>query len=119
MYKLAKKLTLAGNFIYYTGDAVTFPTGRYLVDGKVVPYYTERNGYRMPDSHRLDLSLTWQRKKTVKFESSWNFSLYNVYGRENAYTIIFQPNEDDPTKTEAVQLSLFKWIPSFTYNFKF
>jgi hypothetical protein len=119
MYKLSPKLVLSGNFIYYTGDAVTFPAGRYIVDGKVIPYYTERNGYRMPDHHRMDLSLTWYRKKTEKFESSWNFSLYNVYGRENAYTISFRPNEDDPTKTEAVQLSLFKWLPSFTYNFRF
>ena len=73
----------------------------------------------MPDYHRLDLGLTWYTKKTDKFESSWNFSLYNAYGRENAYTISFQPNEDDPTITEAVQLSLFKWVPSITYNFKF
>ena len=119
MYKINDKLTLSGNYIYYTGDAVTFPSGRYEVDGKVVPYYTERNGYRMPDYHRLDLGLTWYTKKTEKFESSWNFSLYNTYGRENAYSISFRPNENDPTITEAVQMSLFKWVPSITYNFKF
>ncbi|MEL7427433.1 MAG: hypothetical protein AAFN81_30870, partial [Bacteroidota bacterium] len=78
-----------------------------------------RNGYRMPNYHRLDLGLTWLRKKTEKFESSWNFSLYNAYGRENAFSIDFAPSEDDPQTTEAVQLALFKWVPSFTYNFKF
>ncbi|KXX68463.1 TonB-dependent receptor [Flammeovirga sp. SJP92] len=119
IYKINPKLTLSGNFIYYTGDAITFPSGRYEVDGKVIPYYTERNGYRMPDYHRLDLALTWIRKKTDKFESSWNFSIYNVYGRENAYTISFEPSEEDPNTTEAVQLALFKWVPSVTYNFKF
>ncbi|MBB3696534.1 TonB-dependent receptor [Flammeovirga yaeyamensis] len=119
IYQLSPKVTLSGNFIYYTGDAITFPSGRYEVDGKVVPYYTERNGYRMPDYHRLDLAVTWIRKKTDKFESSWNFSLYNAYGRENAYTIDFRPSEEDPSKTEAVQTSLFKWVPSVTYNFKF
>ena len=118
-YKLTDKVTLTGNFVYNTGDAVTFPTGRYNIDGLVVPVYTERNGYRMPDYHRLDLGLTWYKKKTEKFESSWNFSLYNVYGRENAYSISFQPSEADPAVTEAVQLSLFKWIPSATWNFKF
>jgi hypothetical protein len=118
-YKLTDKVTLTGNFVYNTGDAVTFPTGRYNVDGLIVPVYTERNGYRMPDYHRLDLGLTWYKKKTEKFESSWNFSLYNAYGRENAYSISFQPSEADPTVTEAVQLSLFKWIPSATWNFKF
>ena len=54
-----------------------------------------------------------------KVESSWNFSIYNVYGRENAYSITFQENEDDPTKTEIMQLSLFKIIPSISYNFRF
>ncbi len=118
-YNISEKLSISAAWIYYTGDAVTFPTGKYLIDGQIVPYYTERNGYRMPDFHRLDLAVNWKRRKTEKFESSWNFSLYNVYGRENAYSITFRPNEDNPTQTEAVQLSLFKWVPSVTYNFKF
>lgn len=118
-YKLTEKVTLTGNFVYNTGDAVTFPTGRYSVDGTVVPVYTERNGYRMPDYHRLDLGVTYYQKKTEKYESSRNFSLYNAYGRENAFSINFQPSEDDPQITEAVQLSLFKWVPSATWNFKF
>ncbi len=118
-FHVNKKVSISAAWIYYTGDAVTFPTGKYLIDGQVVPYYTERNGYRMPDYHRLDLAVNWKRKKTEKFESSWNFSLYNAYGRENAYSISFRPSEDNPIQTEAVQLSLFRWVPSVTYNFKF
>ena len=118
-YKLSDKFTLTGSFLYYTGDAVTFPSGRYEVAGTVVPLYTERNGYRMPDYHRLDLALAWDGKKTEKFESSWNVSLFNVYGRENAFSINFQPSEADPNVTEAVRLALFKTVPSVTYNFKF
>ncbi len=119
MYEVSPKVTLSGNWVYYTGDAVTFPSGRYEVENFVVPYYTERNGYRIPDYHRLDLGLTWIRKKTEKFESSWNFSLYNAYGRENAFSIDFQQSETDPATTEAVKLSLFRWVPSVSYNFKF
>ena len=119
LYDLTDKLKISASWVYYTGDAVTFPSGRYEVEGVIVPYYTERNGYRMPNYHRLDLGATWLRKKTEKFESSWNFSLYNAYGRENAYQITFEQNEGDPNVTEAVQLSLFKWVPSFSYNFKF
>lgn len=119
MYKLSDRLSLAGNYIYYTGDAVTFPTGKYNIDGVNVPLYNGRNENRMPNYHRLDLSVTWNMKKKKRWESSWNFSLYNTYGRENAYTISFQSNEDDPQKTEAIQLSLFKIIPSITYNFKY
>jgi len=54
-----------------------------------------------------------------RFTSSWNVSVYNVYGRENAYSISFQVSEDDPNKTEAIQMSLFRWVPSITYNFNF
>jgi CarboxypepD_reg-like domain/TonB dependent receptor/TonB-dependent Receptor Plug Domain len=119
IYKLSKKLTVSANWIFYTGDAATFPSGKYVVDGIQVPYYTERNGYRYPNYHRLDLGITLLGKQRKNYESSWNFSVYNAYARENAYTITFEPNEDDPSKTEAVRTALFKAIPSITYNFKF
>ncbi len=118
-YKLNEKWTLSANWMYYTGDAVTFPAGKYRVDDRVVFYYTERNGYRMPDYHRLDLGAMWQLRKTKKFSSELAFSLYNAYGRENAYTISFRESKDDPQKTEAVRTALFKYIPSVSYNFKF
>lgn len=134
MYDLSKRLTASATWVYYTGNAVTFPGGKYEIDGQVNYYYTERNGYRMPDYHRLDLGLTLNNRKTKmvlnpetgkstevprKFNSSWNFSLYNAYGRENAYSITFRESEADPNVTEAVQLSLFKWVPSISYNFNF
>lgn len=118
-YQLNPKWTLAATWVYYTGDAVTFPAGKYRVDNQVVYYYTERNGYRMPDYHRLDLNATWILKQKKRFSSELTFSLYNAYGRENAYTINFETSDDDPEKTEAVQYALFKFIPSVTYNFKF
>ncbi len=119
IYELTKKWTVSATWVYYTGNAVTFPSGKYMVSGQVQYYYTERNGYRMPTYHRMDIGATYQAKKTEKLESSWNFSVYNAYGRENAYTITFQEDPNDPTKTQAVQTSLFRWIPSVTYNFKF
>jgi hypothetical protein len=119
MYELNPHLTFSATWIYYSGNAVTFPSGRYVVDRNVIPYYTGRNGYRMPDYHRLDIGVTWQRKKFKKFESNWNFSIYNVYARENAYAINFQPDPKDPTKMQAVQLSLFRFVPAVTYNFRF
>ena len=119
IYKLNKKWTLSGDFVYYTGNAVTWPSGKYEVDGQVAFLYTKRNGYRMPPYNRLDLSATLQGKKTKKFDSNWNFSLYNAYGRENPYSISFQQDPGNPAKTEAVQYALFRWVPSVTYNFKF
>ncbi len=119
MYEITPRLNLSATWVYYTGNAVTFPSGRYLVDGNVVPLYSERNGYRMPDYHRLDVGITWIRTKTAKYEGSWNFSIYNAYARENAYATNFQVDPNNPTKMQAVQLSLFKIVPSVTYNFKF
>ena len=119
MYKLSDRITLSGTWVYYTGNAVTFPSAKYQYQDFTVNYYTGRNGYRMPDYHRLDLGLTIEGKKTKKSESSWNFSIYNVYARENAYSIDFRQSESNPDITEAVQLSLFSIVPSITYHFKF
>ncbi len=119
IYEINKKWSASATWIYYTGNAVTFPSGKYEIEGIPVGYYTERNGYRMPSYHRLDIGFTWQRKKTDKFESSWNFSVYNAYARENAYFIQFRENENNPGNTEAVQFALFRAIPSVSYRFKF
>lgn len=118
IYDITKKLSVSATFVYYTGNAITLPSGKYYVDNQVQWLYTERNGGRMPEYHRLDVGVTWIRKQTEKYESSWNFSVFNAYGRENAYSLSFRENESK-TGTEVVQTSLFKMIPSVTYNFKF
>lgn len=119
MYQLSEKWSVSASWVYYTGDAVTFPSGKYLISNTVYYYYTERNGYRMPAYHRLDLGATKQLHKRGRYSSELSFSLYNAYGRENAYTITFRQNKDDKNKTEAVRTSLFRFVPSISYNFKF
>lgn len=117
MYKLTPSIALSANFIYYTGDAVTFPYGKYEVEGVQVAYYEDRNSYRMPDYHRLDVGLTWYMEEKKNYTHNLNFSIYNVYSRENAYTITFRESETNPGTQEAVQTTLFKIVPSITYNF--
>ena len=119
IYELNKKWSFSATWVYYTGNAVTFPSGKYNINGQSVFVYSERNGYRMPDYHRLDLGATVVTKKTKRYESSWNFSVYNAYARANAYSISFQDDPNDPTRTQAVQTTLFKIVPSVTWNFKF
>lgn len=119
IYQLTPRWSLSGVFVYNTGNAVTFPTGKYNFNGQTVYQYGSRNGNRMPANHRLDLSATYEKQRKGRYQSSWNFSLYNVYGRENAYSISFQDDPNDVNKTQAVQTSLFRWVPSVTYNFKF
>lgn len=118
-YEITEKLQISSVWVYNTGNAVTFPNGKYIIEGRTINYYTARNGYRMPDYHRLDLGLVWIRKQTEKFVSSWTFSVYNAYNRENAYFISFRQNDNNPEQNEAVQISLFKFIPSISYKFKF
>jgi hypothetical protein len=117
--ELNQKWTVSGVFVYYTGNAVTFPTGKYNLGGQTIFQYASRNANRMPDYHRLDLSVTYENKKKKKNEGSWNFSLYNAYGRENAYRISFDDDPVDKSRTQITQTALFRWVPSITYNFKF
>ncbi|NNF02465.1 MAG: TonB-dependent receptor [Bacteroidia bacterium] len=134
MYKFNERIEFSATWVYYTGNAVTFPSGKYEIDGDVVSLYTERNGYRMPAYHRMDLGMTLLgknfklvrdpstgelKKVKRKIESSWNFSIYNAYMRKNAYSISFRESENDPSRTEAVRLTLFTIVPSISYNFKF
>lgn len=118
-YQLNKKWSLSASWIYYTGDAITFPTGKYNMDGQVFFYYTDRNTYRMPSYHRLDLGANLQLRKRKNFSSELSFSLYNAYGRKNAYSINFREAENDPSRTEVVRTTLFQFLPSISYNFKF
>ncbi|MFD2742186.1 TonB-dependent receptor [Sphingobacterium populi] len=120
MYELSKRWTAGATFVYNTGNAITFPSGKYQLDGSTRFYYTERNGYRMPDYHRLDLSVVYEPTPEKKrFRSSWAFGVYNAYNRRNAYIIDFRENEVNPNITEAYRIALFGAIPSVTWNFKF
>jgi hypothetical protein len=119
VYELTPKWSLSGLWVYGTGNAVTLPKGKYQIGGQSVFVYTDRNGDRLKAYHRLDLGATYTRKTKKGNEVSWNFSLYNAYGRENTYTLTFEDSETDPNKTVIKETTLFRWIPSVTYNFKF
>ncbi|KAA6330639.1 hypothetical protein EZS27_020677 [termite gut metagenome] len=119
IYELNPKWTLSAAWVYYTGNAITFPSGKYQMDGRNVMYYAERNGYRAPAYHRLDIGATYLVKKTAKYESELAFSLYNAYGRRNAYMIRFETNKEDLDKTSVYRYSLFTYTPSISWNFKF
>ena len=118
-YELKKRWVFSLAWIYQTGNAVTFPSAKYEINGQKVSYFTERNGYRMPPSHRLDIAVTFRNKISRKFRSSFTVGIYNVYNQYNPYSITFQENEIDPSQTDAVQLSLFGIIPTVTWNFSF
>lgn len=121
-YTFNKKWDVGANFAFQTGRPITFPNGRASFDGIVYPVYANRNGARIPNYHRLDLSANYtpEPKPNRKWNSSWGFGVYNVYARRNPYSIFFRQNADNPIVTEAVRLSIFaNLIPFVTYNFNF
>jgi len=120
-YELSPRWIVSANWVYATGMPVTYPTGRYEIAGRYIPYYSARNEYRYPDYHRLDMSAIWSFKKndTRRLKSELVFSLYNAYGRKNPWTIMFNPDEDNPNKINSEMMYLFSFVPSITYNFTF
>jgi hypothetical protein len=119
-YDFSKRLNVSANWIYNTGQPVTYPYGKYTVDNVPYAIYSgERNKSRYPDYHRLDVSATLQTKKRSwrKWDGEWNFSIYNLYGNRNTWAVIFTPDEDNTIKTEKIYL--FSFVPSVSYNFKF
>jgi hypothetical protein len=130
-YDITKKISLSANFVYISGTPTTFPTDRIVVQGYTIPYISgsARNNFRIPDYHRLDLSLTfnkiWRGKKGRRGEDNLVVSVYNVYARKNPFSIYFSQGHERqsgsaPTQTTATQLAMIgTLVPAVTYNFKF
>jgi len=132
-HKFSERLSFSGNWVYATGAAVSFPEGRYIMNGQNIPFYddSKRNTSRMPDFHRMDLGLTYElNSRWKRYNHEIALSFYNVYNRKNPFSIEFrQVNNDDPmfdseqdgpinsTRPAAVKTALFGIIPSITYNF--
>ena len=120
-FEITKRLWTSANWVYGTGLPVTFPTGRFEYMGIIAPVYSDRNSYRMPDYHRLDISISLQSKD--KPDRKWNYdlnlSVYNAYARKNAWAINFVQDEVDPAITYAEMTYLFSIVPALTFNFNF
>jgi len=115
-YQLTPKWTLSGAFVYATGNTITYPGAKYVIGDREYLQYGERNGGRIPASHRLDINATYEPKTDKRFKSSWSFGVYNVYGRHNPYRISFDSNQGI---VQPKQTSFVSWVPNITYNFKF
>ena len=117
-YEFNDKLDVSANWIYNTGQPITYPYGKYTDHGSTYAIYNGyRNQSRYPDYHRLDLSATWKGKKHQRWQGEWNVSIYNVYGRHNTWAVIFTPGDNNTLETK--QMYLFSVIPSISYNFKY
>jgi len=122
-YELSKKWSFSGVFIYGSGNAITLPTAFYFINNSLVEEFSKINAYRLPAYHRLDISATYtpQHAKPHKWESSWNFSIYNVYNHENPYFLYVdvEGNAQSKISVKVYEVYILPFLPSVTYNFKF
>lgn len=122
MYKFTKKISASAVWVFGTGNAVTLPIERYVMPSRQshlfeFENYGAKNSYRMRPYHRLDLSIDLHYKKK-KWEYSWSFGIYNAYSRRNPF-FIFSSFDWQTQQRQFKQVSLFPFIPSVRWNFKF
>ena len=123
---LTRRWRLAGIFNYSTGKPVTLPELKYNLDGKQYVYYSERNKYRLSDYHRLDIAVTFDETLRLKqkWKGSWTFSIINLYGQKNPYSVFYKSTSQLESKFYQ-SFNLYKMfiierpIPTITYNFVF
>lgn len=116
-YHLSPSWVLNGVWVFNSGQAFTAPSAKYEIIDNYIYYYAERNGYRAPDYHRLDVSATWTKRTSKGRTREWVFGIYNVYNRYNPYLIRFEDSTSGK-RTKATQYSLFGIVPSVSFNFK-
>ena len=126
-YHISRRWRFSGNFVISSGRPITLPEQKYMLDGKQVVYFSDRNKYRMPPYHRADVSITLDenlRKKRM-WKGSWTFSVYNLYGRKNPYSVFYRKDPTIQSSTTRYPYAIYKLsvigvpVPSITYNFQF
>ena len=119
IYRLSAEWLLSGLWTFNSGQAFTAPSGKYEMIDNYIYYYAERNGYRAPDYHRLDVSATWTRAiSRSRLTRVWTFGIYNLYNRYNPFLINFEDSSNG-ARTKAVQYSMFGIVPSVSFTIKF
>lgn len=122
MKKLNKKWNASLVFIYVSGNALTIPESRYIIQGNILNDYGGVNTFRMPSYNRMDVSFTREEVKPNGNVSAWNFSVYNLYNRANPFYIYFETKGDINNYSLEVSpelVSLFPVIPSISWSYKF
>ncbi len=118
MYDLTDRWSLSASFLFASGQALSVPDAKYQLSGGTVYYYSQRNNYRTPTTHRLDISANYKHVGK-KFTYEWSFGIYNLYNHYNPYMIYFEDCPDNVSGTRAVQYSMYGIVPSVSYTLKF
>ncbi len=123
-YQVSKTVSFSGNANFTSGRAITYPASKLYLSGAFLPYYNSRNQSQIPNYLRFDLSMNIETHpyRTKGYRGSWNFSLYNILARRNAYSVFLRsqtPFNRYDSRVKIYKLSVLgSIIPSLTYNFK-
>ncbi len=129
-HEFSKRIQFTASWVYSTGNAITMSQGYYnqldIVNSNIndgimynlgqAQLYTEKNGYRMPAYHRMDISIQF-KKDMLNGQRIWSFSIYNVYNHMNPFYLFYDKNDQGVTTLH--QLTIFPFIPAFNYQFRF
>lgn len=118
MYDLTDRWSLSASFLFASGQALSVPDAKYQLSGETIYYYSQRNNYRTPATHRLDISANY-RHVGKKLTYEWSLGIYNLYNHYNPYMIYFEDCPDNVSGTRAVQYSMYGIVPSVSYTLKF
>ena len=118
IYQATPRWELSALWRYTTGQALTVPSAKYEIGGTTFYYYAERNGYRSPAYHRLDLSATYTRQLR-RTKHIWAFGIYNAYCRYNPFVVRFENDNESPTGTKATLTALFGIVPSVSFTIQY
>lgn len=118
MYDLTGRWSLSASFLFSSGQALSVPDAKYQLSGETFYYYSQRNSYRAPATHRLDIAATYTHTGK-KFTYKWTIGIYNLYNHYNPYMIYFEDCPDNVSGTRAVQYSMYGIVPSVSYTLKF
>ncbi|MDE6649950.1 MAG: TonB-dependent receptor plug domain-containing protein [Muribaculaceae bacterium] len=118
IFRLTDRWNLSGSWIFLSGQPLTVPDVKYEIAGETCYYYSSRNAYKAPPTHRLDLSATYTHADR-KFTYEWAFGIYNAYCRYNPYIVYFRDDPEKPSGTQAVQQAMYGLVPSISYTLKF
>lgn len=117
-YRFSERWSVSGAWIYLSGQPLTAPDVKYIIGGHTCYYYSRRNAYITPSTHRLDLAATYIHSGE-KFTYEWSFGLYNAYCRYNPFIVYFEDDDTKPSGTRAVQQSMYGIVPSVSYTLRF
>jgi hypothetical protein len=124
-YEISKHINICGTWVYWTGEGVTLAYGQFGIpigyktgelEVETAQAYSSRNGYQLPDYHRLDIAIQFKRS-FIKADRVISFGIYNAYNRKNPFFLFWDKSTDGALKL--YQVTIFPIMPNISVAYTF